>query len=79
MLLGENDREKRKRIPNDVEEKKPVRGGHWAFSIDNLLSHALDKTLNIELPCILSSPNVHYDPPPHLPKTRVVVSNQYLE
>ena len=41
--VEENDPEKRKRVPKDVEEKKPVRGGHSAFSIDNLLSHALEK------------------------------------
>jgi hypothetical protein len=41
--VEENDPEKRKRVPKDEEEKKPVRGGHSAFSIDNLLSHALEK------------------------------------
>ncbi len=41
--VEDNDQEKKKRLPNDVEEKKPVRGGHSSFSIDNLLSHALEK------------------------------------
>ena len=38
-----DDQVKRRSVPNVVEEKKPLRGGHSAFSIDNLLSHALEK------------------------------------
>jgi len=45
--VEDNDPEKRKRVPNDEEEKKPIRGGHWAFSIDNLLSHTLEKNFKL--------------------------------